>query len=143
MEFLATIVGQILGAILWSFFNAGLLIWRALKMKHWAVHFRDAYVVSIKAALIAVVIADIAQAAVAVAGGHSDDLLRNVGLLFGVVAWWFAHSSALLRLAGNSITLTVKEARSVSASVFGFAFGGVMLISLAIGLIIVVVGALK
>ena len=70
-------------------------------------------------------------------GGAADDLLKNVGFLFGIAAWWFAHSSALLKLAGTSTPLTVKDARAISASVFAYWFGAL----LALGLIVMLIAA--
>ena len=77
------------------------------------------------------------------AGGTSEDLFKYVGLLFGVVAWWFAHSSALLKLAGTSTPLTVKDARAISASVFGYLFGALFALALVVVVIALVVGAMK
>ncbi|SRR6266487_3259291 len=143
MELAAIIVGQVLGAFLWSFLNAKILIWRALKIKNWPIRFRDAYNVSLRASLIAIVSGDIAQILVFFTGGNSKNLLGYVGMLFGIVAWWFAHSQALLKLTPASITLTSKEARSISANVFAFLFGGLFLFGCAIALIVVIVMVLS
>ena len=101
IEYGAALLGQVIGVLLWSFLNAAILLWRARKLKNWSIRYKDAYFVSLKAGLIGLVFADAAVLAVAFAGNTSEDLLKYVGLLFGVVAWWFAHSSALLKLAGT------------------------------------------
>ena len=107
------------------------------------IRYKDAYVVSIKAGFIALVFGNAAVLAVALGGAVSEELFKSIGLLFGVVSWWFAHSSALLKLAGTSTPLTVKDARAISASVFGYLFGGVFALALAIVLIAALVGSIK
>lgn len=143
IEYGAALLGHAIGVLLWSFLNAAILLWRARKLKSWAIRYKDAYVVSLKAGLIGLVFADAAIFTVAFAGNTSEDLMKYVGLLFGVVAWWFAHSSALLKLAGTSKPLTVKDARAISASVFGYLFGALFALALIVALIAAVVGAIK
>ena len=143
IEYGAVLLGQIVGVLLWSFLNAAILLWRARKLKSWAIRYKDAYVVSLKAGIIGLVFANAAVLAVAFAGGASDDLLKYVGMLFGIVAWWFAHSSALLKLAGTSMMLTAKDARAISANVFGYLLGALFALSLIVVLIVLVVGAIK
>lgn len=143
IEYGAAILGQAIGVLLWSFLNAAILLWRARTLRSWAIRYKDAYVVSIKAGFIALVFGNAAALAVAVAGGSSEELLKSIGLLFGVVSWWFAHSSALLKLAGTSTPLTVKDARAISASVFGYLFGGLFALALVVVLIAAVVSAIK
>jgi hypothetical protein len=143
IEYGAAFLGQVIGVLLWSFLNAAILLWRARKLKNWAIRYKDAYAVSLKAGLIGLVSADAAILAVAFLGNTSEDLLKYVGLLFGVVAWWFAHSSALLKLPGALALLTVKDARAISASVFGFLFGAYFALALIVMLIVAVVGAIK
>lgn len=143
IEYGAALLGQVIGVLLGSFLNAAILLWRARKLRGWFIRYKDAYVVSLKAGFIAVVFGDAAVLAVAFAGGTSEDLLKSVGFLFGVVAWWFGHSSALLKLAGTSMPLTVKDARAISASVFGYLFGALFVLSLVGVLIVVIVGAIK
>jgi hypothetical protein len=143
IEYGAAVLGQVVGVLLWSFLNAAILLWRARKLKSWAIRYKDAYVVSLKAGFIGVVFAEAGVLAVAFSGTTSEDLLKNVGLLFGIVAWWFAHSSALLKLAGTSTPLTVKDARAISASVFAYLFGTVFALAIILLLIIALVGAIK
>ena len=143
IEYGAALLGQVVGVLLWSFLNAAILLWRARKLKSWAIRYKDAYIVSLKAGIIGLVFADAAVVAVAFAGGASEDLLKYVGLLFGIGAWWFAHSNALLKLASTSFTLTVKDARAISASVFGYLFGALFALGLIVVLIVLVVGAIR
>ena len=143
MEYGAAVLGQVVGVLLWSFLNAAILLWRARKLKSWAIRYKNAYVVSLKAGFIGVVFADAAVLAIAFSGTATEDLLKYVGLLFGIVAWWFAHSSALLKLAGTSTPLTVKDARAISASVFAYLFGTVFALAIILVLIMAVVGAIK
>ena len=143
IEYGAVLLGQVVWVLLWSFLNAALLLWRARKLKSWAIRYKDAYIVSLKAGIIGLVFADAAVVAVAFAGGASEDLLIYVGLLFGIVAWWFAHSNALLKLASTSFALTVKDARAISASVFGYLFGALFALGLVVVLIVLVVGAIR
>ena len=143
IEYGAAVLGQVVGVLLWSFLNAAILLWRARKLKSWTLRYKDGYVVSLKAGFIGVVFADAAVLAVAFSGTTSEDLLKYVGLLFGIVAWWFAHSSALLKLAGTSTPLTVKDARAISASVFGYLFGALFALGLIVVVIIAIVSAIK
>ncbi len=143
IEYGAALAGQAIGVLLWSFLNAAILLWRARKLKGWVIRYKDAYIVSLKAGFWGLVFGDAAVLAVAFAGGTSEDLFKYVGLLFGVVAWWFAHSNALLKLAGTSTPLTVKDARAISASVFGYLFGALFALALVVVVIALVVGALK
>lgn len=137
------VAGQLIGTVLWSLLGARVLMWRANKMNGWRLSFRDAFVVSIKAAFIAVAAADIAEVLLSYAGGTAD-LLKYVGMLIGIVAWWYVHSNALLKLAGKtSIVITIKGTRSISSSVFGVLFGTVFLISVAFVLLLVGLKSLK
>ncbi len=143
LEFLGLVVAQVVGVLLGALLNAALLIWRALKLRNWVIHYRNAYVVSIKAGFVAVVCADVATIAVALVGGTNDKLLDNVGLLFGLVGWWFMHSSALIKLAGSANPITVKDARALSASVFSFGILFFLAIGVGVLLIFLALKALK
>lgn len=137
MEYIGLVAAELVGAALGALLNAKILTWRAMIIKHWALPYKTAYLVSIKAGLLAVLASIAAQFAVIFAGG-SDELLKNVGVLVALVTWWLAHSNGLLKLAGPSITLTAKEARGISASVFGYYFSALLLG----GLLLVVIGIL-
>ena len=143
LELLGLIVGQAVGVLLWSLLNASILQWRARKIKAWAINFKQAYFLSLKAGLVALVVGDAAVFAITFSGSSSEDLLKYVGLLFGLVSWWFTHSNALLKLAGPSLPLTVKEARAISASVFGYLFGALFALSLVLVLLLSLFSALK
>ena len=40
MEYGAAVLGQVVGVLLWSFLNAAILLWRARKLKSWAIRSR-------------------------------------------------------------------------------------------------------
>ena len=143
LELLGMIVGQAVGVLLWSLLNASILKWRARKIKAWLINFKPAYLLSIKAGFVALVVGDAAVFAAAFSGSASEDLFKNVGLLFGLVSWWFTHSNALLKLAGPSLPLSVKEARAISANVFGYLFGAVFALGLVLVLFLSLFSALK
>ena len=134
-ELLGIAIGQVIGALLLSALNAALLQWRARVRRSWIISFRNAYRLCLKAALIALLISDIAIFTSVAFGGTNADLLRNVALLFGLVSWWFAHSNGLLKLAGPSIPLATKEARALSANVFAYFLGAIFVLSLAVAVV--------
>lgn len=139
----AMIIGQALGVLLWSLLlNAPILRWRARELRNWSIGYKDAYIISIKAGFVSFVTADVAVLAAALSGSADEELLKSVGLLFGLVTWWFAHSSGLLKLAGQSVLLTVKDARSISTSVFGHLLVGAIVLSLGLLLIVSLVSLL-
>ena len=112
---------QAIGVLLWALLlNAPILQWRARVLRNWSINYKDAYFVSIKAGLVALVVADVIISAIFFSGNPTVAML--CGILFGSVSWWFAHSNALLKLAGPSSLLSAKDARSISASVFGLLF---------------------
>ncbi|MEW5792641.1 MAG: hypothetical protein ACOY4L_00670 [Pseudomonadota bacterium] len=143
IELFAMIAGPAIGVLLWSFLNASILQWRARKLRNLSIRYKDAYLVSIKAGLVALVVGDLAVLAVAFSGNSNEQLLNSVGLLFGVTSWWFAHSNGLLKLAGQSSLPSPKDARAISASVFGYWIGGLFALSLVLLLGIGLVSLIK
>jgi len=131
-EYIGGLIGQALGVLVWSFLNASILVWRARKMRTWAIAYRAAYFVSIKAGYIALVFAHLAVLALLLSGYRDEEALRWIGVLFGITAWWFAHSNSLLKLDGPKSLLSVKDARAISASVFGYLFAGLFGIGLLV-----------
>lgn len=134
-------IGALMGLLMLSFLYAAILLWRARKLKGWAIRYKDAYVVSFKAGFIGLVFGFAAVLTVAFSGGTSEYLLKYVGVLFGVVAWWFAHSSALLKLAGTSTPLTINDARAISASVFGYFILAMSGVSIVVFLVVMLITA--
>lgn len=140
----AMIIGQALGVLLWSLLlNAPILRWRARKLSNWSIGYKDAYIISIKAGFISFVFADVATFAAALSGNPNEELLKSVGFLFGLVAWWFAHSNGLFKLAGPSNLLSPKDARAISTSVFGYLIGGLFALSLLLLLVIGLMSLIK
>ena len=57
LDIVAPIIGQVIGVLLWAaLLNAPILQWRARKLKNWSIRYKHAYLVSIKAGFIAVVL---------------------------------------------------------------------------------------
>lgn len=136
------LIGGVIGVLVWSFLNAGILRWRARKLRGWEIRYRDAYVVSIKAGFLALIFGELAAFAVLFTGNNDAEVLKSVGMVFGLVTWWFAHSNALLKLAGPSSLLSPQDARALSASVFGYLFGGIFCFALGILLLALLYAAL-
>lgn len=42
IEYGAAFSGQAIGVLLWSFLNAGILLWRARKLRGWVIQYKDA-----------------------------------------------------------------------------------------------------
>jgi len=115
---------QVIGVLLWALvLNAPILQWRARVLRNWSINYKDAYFVSIKAGLVAVIVADAVISAFFFSGNRTMVTVGILcGILFGSVSWWSAHSNALLKLAGPSSLFSAKDTRSISASVFGSSF---------------------
>jgi len=127
IELLGIIIGQVLGILLWAaILNAPILQWRARKLKHWNIRYKDAYLVSIKAGFIAAVLSLAVTLGIVLLvpldADAVDVLSRLVGVVVALLSWWLAHSNALLKLSGPHGLLSVNEARSISGSVLGFMF---------------------
>lgn len=138
IEIVAPIIGQVIGILLWAaLLNAPILQWRARKLKHWSIRYKDAYLVSIKAGLIAAVLSFVVTLGILLlVPADVDPLAQLVGLIVALLSWWLAHSNALLKLSGPHSLLSVSDARAISSSVLGFtlivpfgAFLGVVLLA--------------
>ena len=121
---IGTLIGQTVGALVLSYINAWVMSWRAKVLRSWRIPYRSAYFASVKAVFIALLVGALGAHAIDFAleyfGGGRDGLARSVGVLLGVVSWWFAHCSALMKLEVRRIVVWPKDARAISASVFGF-----------------------
>lgn len=111
---------QVIGILLWSLLlNAPILQWRSQKHKNWNIGYKDAFFVSIKAGVVALIVIDISILAGALSGRPAIiTLVMLLGFLLGLVSWWLTHSNALLKLASSSGMLSIKDARSISMQVF-------------------------
>lgn len=144
IELSAMILGQTIGVLLWSsLLNAPILQWRARTLKNWNISYKNAYFVSIKSGFMALIIGDAAVLSIALSGNAREQWINLVGFIIGATSWWFAHSNALLKLAGPTGILTVKDARSVSASVFGYLIGSLFALVLVVALIASAVSMFK
>jgi hypothetical protein len=121
---IGSLIGQTTGALVLSFINAWVTSWRAKALRSWRIPYRSAYFVSVKAVLIALVAGVLAAHSIDFVFDHfasaRPGLARSTAVLLGVVAWWFAHCSALMKLQVRRIVVWPKDARAISASVFGF-----------------------
>lgn len=118
------LVGLAIGVLVLSFINAWVLSWRAKVLRSWRIPYRSAYVVSVKAVVISLIAGALAAYAVDFVvdffGSARHGLARTIGALLGIVAWWYAHRSALMKMEVPRIVVWPKDARAISASVFGF-----------------------
>jgi len=134
-----TLIVQAIGLLLLSFISAWILSWRATVLRSWRIPYRSAYFVSIKALLISFVLGVLAARTVGYLGGPSHGLAQPIGVLLCIVSWWFAHRNALMRLEVPRIVVWPKDARAISASVFGFLMVSLMASSAAILVLVFVI----
>ena len=114
------LVAQLIVALVWALPSAGILVWRARKIKSWRISFGRAYVVALKAVIVGIVILTATIVALVLPGVTTYPMASVVGIGLAFIAWLYAHSAALLKLAGTTFPLTVKEARTITGSVAGF-----------------------
>jgi len=143
IEYGGILLAQAAGVLVCSLLTAAILLWRARKRQNWIIPYKDAYVVSLKAGFSSLVIANVAIIAVAYSGIENEDLFKHVALLFGVGAWWFVHTNALLRFASITTTLTVKDAKALSANVFAYQVGGFFVAGFVLAILMVAVSGTK
>ena len=83
-----------------------------------------ARLISAKAVFIALVVGVLAAHGIEFAfdklGSAGPGLARSGGVFVGLVTWWLAHSSALMKLEIRRIVVWPKDARAITVSVFGF-----------------------
>ena len=103
--------------LLWTIFNTSILQWRARKLRNLSISYKDAFVVSIKAVLVGMVVGNVVAFAFAFSGNPDLKSIDRIGFPIGLLAWWFVHSNALFELLGSSSLLSMKDARSISTSV--------------------------
>ena len=128
----AIIAIPVLQAIGVSFLGAWILQLRAQKLRSWTISYKDAFLVSVKAVLLALAFATLVVFLVAFVGNSDENLLRAIGQLCWLIAWWFAHSNGLLKLAAPSSLLSPKDARALSASVFAYLAVGGLVVTLVL-----------
>ncbi len=144
IELVAMFIVQAIGVLFWSaILNAPMLQWRASALRSWHIKYKHAYLVSIKAGFIALIVGNAAVLSLAFSGNMNEQFLNLVGFVFGITSWWFAHSRALLKLADSTKSITVKEARLISTSVIGYIIGGLFALGLVLVLIVIAVSPLK
>ena len=131
-DLVGALIGQAIGVLLWSFLMAAVLRKQALRRRKWEIRYGDAYFVSLKAGFTSMAFADLASFAAAFLSTQNEDLVKSVGMLFGITAWWYAHSSALLKLSGPQSSLSINDARAISNRVFVLVFGCIFLVGMAI-----------
>lgn len=141
-DLLVVIVGEASGLLLWSFINALVLQWRARKLKSWRIDYKAAHLLSLKASTVAllagnavVLVGDTGVFAMVSAGIVRAEHLPYIGVLIGVFTWRYLHSNLLMTLAGSSISLALDEARTISAVVFGYLFGAVVVFTIVLMLL--------
>jgi hypothetical protein len=127
-EWFVYVAANAMGLMVNAFWTAGVLMWRARKLERWFIPYWKAFVVQLKALGVAAVFFVAAQFIGSPASGDAgvDSIVR----LLGLIAWFFAHSSAVLTLAkAEGKPLDVKGARRVTWNVVAF----LLAISLVIG----------
>jgi len=121
---IGTLIGQAVCLLVLSFICAWVLSWRASVLRSWRIPYLSAYFVSVKAVFTSFILGVLATRTVGIAvdyfGGADHGLAQPVGVLVGIVSWWFAHRSALMKLEIPRIVVWPKDARAISVSVFCF-----------------------
>lgn len=138
-ELIELIIIQILVVTFWScVLNAPILQYRARKLTNWYIDYKDAALVSVKAGIAGVIIGFITMFIIALVDNTNIKLLKSLGMLFGIAAWWFILSNGLLNLTDPARTLSLKEARAISSSVLRF----YIIFALIVALIVILLGVL-
>ena len=119
-ELAVELVARLVEALVWALPSAGILVWRAQKIKTWRISFGRAYVVALKAAIVGAVVLSVTILGLVLTGVTTRPMAAIVGIGLAFIAWLYAHSAALLKLAGTTYPVTVKEARTITGSVAGF-----------------------
>lgn len=133
---IAALIGQAVGVLLWAaLLYAPILQWRSRARLSWNLPYTRAVVISLKAAGMAIVVSMLLGF---VAGlTHSTGPLIDAAVfLAGILAWWFTHSTAVLTESQNKISISLRDARLLSAAVMGWAIG----LLFALGLVLAVLG---
>ena len=138
------------GLLLWSFINALVLQWQARKFKSWRIDYKSSHLLSLKAGSVALLVGDAVLLAgdtgiftLVSAGIVRAEYLPYIGVLIGVLTWRYLHSNLLMTLAGSSISLALDEARTISAVVFGYLFGAVVVLTIVLMLLFCLTSAFQ
>jgi len=135
---IATLIGQVAGVLLWAaILYAPILQWRSRARFSWNLPYKRAFLVSIKAAGMAIVVSML-LGFVAGLTNSTGPLIEAAIFVAGILAWWFTHSTALLAESENVISMSLKDARILSAAVMGWAIG----LFFALGFVLFIVGML-
>jgi hypothetical protein len=128
------LIVQIIIVAVWSFLHAYILQGRAKKKQNWDLPYRHAYMVSIKANLLAAAAGTGVALALLFSVGAGEKVINAVNLLVTLPVWWFAHSQFLLSTPTAPNLMQPKQARQISTAVFA-AF---ILVAIVIGIVGVV-----
>lgn len=141
-DLLEVVLGEAAALLLWSFLNALALQWQARKSKSWRIDYKSAHLLSLKAGSIALLagdavwlVGDTGIFTLVSAGIVRAEHLPYIGVLIGVFTWRYLHSNLLMTLAGSSISLALEEARNISAFVFAYLFGAVVVFTIVLMLL--------
>ncbi|MEX0450515.1 hypothetical protein V6X62_01625 [Spiribacter sp. 218] len=133
---IAALIGQAVGVLLWTaLLYAPILQWRSRVRLNWNLSYKRAVVISLKAAGMAIVVSML-LGFVAGLTSSTNPLIDASISLAAILAWWFTHSTAVLTESQNTISISLKDARMLSAGVMGWAIG----LLFALGLVVAVLG---
>lgn len=137
---IAALIGQAVGVLLWAaLLYAPILQWRSRVRLSWNLPYKRAVLISLKAAGMAIVVSML-LVFVADLTNSTGPLIEAAISLAAILAWWFTHSTAVLTESQNTISISLKDARLLSAAVMGWAIG----LLFALGLVVaVLVAALR
>lgn len=148
VELFAMFLGQVITILFWSLLiSTPVLKWRSKKLKNWDIKFKSAYVISIKAALISLILTDILALSVYQLLPVNDVIYSFIPLallIFCLYILWYAHTNSLFKFSqkSNEILISIKDARSISTSVvliilgIWFALGATMtILAITLGLL--------
>lgn len=133
---IATIIAQAAGLLVWAaLLYAPILQWRSRVRLSWNLPYTRALLISVKAGSMAIVVAML-LGFVAGVTNSTGAAIDTAIILAGILAWWFTHSTAVLAESQNTVAISLRDARVLSAAVMGWAVG----VLFAIGFIVVSLG---
>ena len=133
---IAALLGQILGIVLWTaVLYTPVLQWRTRVRFNWHLPYKRAFLVAIKAAGMALVVSML-LGFVAGATGLLGPGVDGVIFLAGIIAWWYTHTTGVLKESESETLISLRDARFLSAGVMAWSFGIALVIGLTIGLAI-------
>ncbi len=120
--------------------NAPVLKWRTRKLKSQNINFKDAYLVSIKALFVAVIVRDfIVIIIVSEFSSISENFINIINIIILIVSgtvWWVVHSNSLHKIKIESGSLALEDARTITSSVLGYLIVGWFSFSILLTIII-------